>query len=156
MPSLISGMAYVRLSAPDLGHMQAFLEDFGMLTVHRDASRLYMRGIGDTPYLHVTELGAPGVVSFAYELREPGQLTELAKILDVSAVEQLDAPGGGARVRLRDPNGLWLVLGQSDAIIGQFDRLDLGDTLVDHHVIFLLKGHGAGMHHVSYEVQGVD
>jgi catechol 2,3-dioxygenase-like lactoylglutathione lyase family enzyme len=221
MPSLMSGMAYVRLSAPDLGHMQAFLEDFGMVTVHRDASRLYMRGIGDTPYLHVTELGAPGVVSFGYELREPGQLTELAKIPGVSTVEQLDAPGGGARVRLRDPNGLWLelvtgrepvdpllprplvrppdgesrtegparilriahtaymspnlpediswyqqtlgviptdelVLGQSGTMIGQFNRLDLGDTLVDHHVIFLLRGHGAGMHHVSYEVEGVD
>src|SRR5260370_3985725 len=81
-----------------------------MHRVHRDASRVYMRGSGDRPYLHATELGTPGVVSFAYELREPGQLTELAKLPGLSAVEQLDAPGGGARVRLRDPNGLWLEL----------------------------------------------
>src|SRR5258708_39835311 len=91
--------------------MGGFPEGWGMVTGQRDASRVYMRGIGDTPYLHVTELGTPGVVSFAYELREPGQLTELAKLPGLSAVEQLDAPGGGARVRLRDPNGLWLALG---------------------------------------------
>jgi hypothetical protein len=49
-----------------------------------------------------------------------------------------------------------LFVGEPGNVLGQFDRLDLGDELVDHHVIFMLRGKRAGMHHVSYEVEGVD
>jgi catechol 2,3-dioxygenase-like lactoylglutathione lyase family enzyme len=201
--------------------MEAFLEDFGMIKVDRDAKRLYMRGIGDAPYLHVTELGDPGVVSFAYELGDPERLFEVAHMPGAAGVEALDAPGGGKRVRVRVPDGLWIELiagrervaplppralirspdgesraagparvmriahtaymaqhlsevidwyqrtlgvipsdelfvGEPGNVLGQFDRLDLGDELVDHHVIFMLRGKRAGMHHVSYEVEGVD
>jgi catechol 2,3-dioxygenase-like lactoylglutathione lyase family enzyme len=221
VPSLISGIAYVRLSAPDLGRMQAFLEDFGMIKAYRDERRLYMRGHGNAPYLHVTELGEPGVVSFAYEVRDPGRLPGLAAVPGAEGIEPLDGPGGGQRVRLRDPNGLWielvtgrergdplparplirpadgesrtlgpahiariahtafmtpklaetiswyqrtlgvipsdeLYIGESGNVLGQFDRLDLGDTLVDHHIIFLLRGQRAGMHHASFQVEGID
>jgi catechol 2,3-dioxygenase-like lactoylglutathione lyase family enzyme len=219
--SLISGISYVRLSAPDLGRMQAFLEDFGMLQVHRDARRLYMRGVGTAPFLHVTELGEPGVVSYGYELREPALLSEAARLAEAQGVESLDAPGGGQRVRLRDPNGFtielvsgqqrvdtlpprtilrgpdgesrllgaarvvrlahtaymtpkladtiaWyqrrlgllptdeLFVGTPDNVIGQFNRVDLGEEPVDHHVLFLLRGAQTGMHHASFQVEGVD
>lgn len=221
MASTISGIAYVRLSAPDLGRMEAFLEDFGMVKVHRDEKRLYMRGVGESPCLHVTELGEPGVISCAYEVRDAAQLRELAKLPGASGVEHIDEPGGGQRVRLQDLNGLWLefvtgreqverlparslmrgpdgesrVLGPSRVeriahtafatpqlpasidwyqrtlgviptdelfvgerhnVIGQFNRVDLGDTPVDHHIVFLLRGPRAGLHHVSYQVEGVD
>lgn len=221
MPSLISGLSFVRLRAPDLGRAQAFLEDFGMTTADRDARRLYMRGIGESPFLHVTELGEPGLVSFAYQLRDPEQLHDVATMPGALSVEALDAPGGGKRVRLRDPNGLCIELvagqepvaslparpmvrppdGQSrqagparvrriahtaymaenlpevidwyqrtlgvipsdelfvdepNNVLGRFDRVDLGEELVDHHVIFMLRGKRTGMHHVSFEVEGVD
>jgi catechol 2,3-dioxygenase-like lactoylglutathione lyase family enzyme len=214
-------MAYVRLSAPDLGRMEAFLTDFGMVKVHRDEKRLYMRGVGDSPFLHVTELGEPGVIGFGYELRDPALLGEISKLPGATGIETPDAPGSGQRVRLRDPNGLWvelvcardrverlparplvrgpdgharssgsarveriahtaymtpdlpqaiawyqgslgviptdeLYVGSTDNVIGQFNRVNLGETLVDHHVIFLLRGARAGMHHVSYQVEGVD
>lgn len=221
MPSLISEMAYVRLTVPDLGRMEVFLEDFGMVKVHRDAQRMYMRGIGDSPVLHITELGPPGVISFAYQLRDSSLLTEVAKLPGATGIESPDTPGGGKRVRLRDPNGFWLEFiadqqrvsplprrpllrepdGQSRAlgpprveriahtaymmtdfaqglewyqrtlgviptdelyigdpgnVLGQFDRVDLGATPVDHHVIFLIRGQRTGMHHVSYQMEGVD
>lgn len=220
MTSLISGISYVRLSAPDLGRMQAFLEDFGMILVDRDTQRLYMRGIGDAPFLHVTELGEPAAISYAYDLTDPDRLADLATLPGAEGVEALDAPGGGKRVRLRTPNGLWLELvagrekvapltprtlirpagGESrttgparvrriahtahmtqnlaetiewyqrelgvipsdelfldeGGVLGQFDRVDLGEEPVDHHVVFLLRGKKNGMHHVSYEVEGVD
>jgi catechol 2,3-dioxygenase-like lactoylglutathione lyase family enzyme len=221
MPSLITEMAYVRLGAPDLGRMQAFLEDFGMFEVHRDSQRLYMRGIGDSPFLHVTELGPPGVASFAYQLRDPSLLSDVARLPGATGIENLDAPGGGRRVRLRDLNGFWLefiadrqrvsplprrpllrapdgmsralgpprveriahtaymmtnlaeglewyqrtlgviptdelYIGERGNMLGQFDRVDLGDTPVDHHVIFLLRGKRTGMHHVSYQMEGID
>ena len=221
MPSRISGIAYVRLSAPDLDRMQAFLTDFGMVVAHRDDERLYMRGIGESPYFHVTERGEPGVVSFGYDLTDEALLPEVARLPGASAIEPIDGPGGGRRVRLRDPNGFvvelvtgrervaplprrslvrgpesesrvlgparieriahtaymspnlpetiaWyqatlgviptdeLVVGDPDNVLGQFNRVDLGDTLVDHHVIFLLRGRSTGMHHVSYQVESVD
>jgi catechol 2,3-dioxygenase-like lactoylglutathione lyase family enzyme len=221
MASLISGMSHVRLSVPDLGRMEEFLLDFGLTKVHRDAKRLYMRGVGASPYLHVTELGEPGVVSFSYALRDPALLEDAARLPGAQGIEHIDAPGGGKRVRLRDPNGMWIELitdqeqverlparvlvrgpdgesrsigsarieriahtayatpnlketiawyqqtlgviptdelyvGTPDNAIGQFDRVDLGDTLVDHHVIFIMRGQRAGMHHVSYQVEGVD
>jgi catechol 2,3-dioxygenase-like lactoylglutathione lyase family enzyme len=216
----ISGISHVRLSAPDLGRMQAFLEDFGMIEVHRDAKTLYMRGIGTDPFIHVTELGAPGVKSFAYQLQDDSLLTDLARLPGAQGVESVDAPGGGRRVRLQDPNGLWIELlagrapaaalpprgrvrsadGASragparvarlahtaykspklaetiawyrshlkllptdelyietqDNLLGQFLRVDAGATPVDHHVIFLLRGPTAGLHHVSFEMEGVD
>lgn len=223
MASLIKGLNFVRLSAPDLGRMQSFLEDFGMALVHRDEQKLYMRGIGEAPFIHITEKGPAGAISFGYELREPGLLAEAAKLPEAQGIESLDAPGGGKRVRLRDPNGFtlelvtgqervaplpprvsvrgphgesrtlgparivrvahtaymmpadklrdtiaWyqktlgliptdeLIVGTPENMIGQFNRLDLGDELVDHHILFLLRGPKTGMHHVSCQVEGVD
>lgn len=221
MVTAITGMAYVRLSAPDLGRMESFLQDFGMERVHRDERRLYMRGVGPSPFLHVTELGEAGVISLAYEVASEEQLTAFAMLPGASEVEALDAPGGGRRVRLKDPNGLVLeiVAGRSpveplsarplvrgsrgdsrtlgparvnrishtayktpnlaatidwyrdtlgllptdelyvetpDRLLGQFLRVNKGEELVDHHVIFLLNGQQPGLHHVSYDVEGVD
>lgn len=201
--------------------MEQFLEDFGMVKVHRDSQRLYMRGIGPDPFIHVTELGDTGVKSFAYKLRDESQLAEVARMPGATGIENLDAPGGGKRVRFQEPNGLWIELlagqtaaeplparpkirsadGQSraggavrvnrlahtaykspdarktiewfrshikllptdelyintpDNLMGQFLRVDAGDQPVDHHVIFLLRAPTAGMHHASFEMEGVD
>lgn len=220
LTAAINGISHVRLSAPDLGRMEDFLVDFGMVKVHRDDSTLYMRGIGPSPYLHVTELGEPGVLSFGYEVA-PARLADIARLAGASGLETLDAPGGGQRVRLRDPDGLtleflagrkaadaiperarvrgadatsqpggaarvrrishtayktpdltraiaWytatlgllptdeLYIETPDNVLGRFLRVDAGDQPVDHHTIFLLRGPQAGLHHVSYEVEGVD
>lgn len=220
MAGVISGMSHVRLRAPDLGRMQAFLEDFGMVPVHRDPTRLFMRGIGPTPFLHVTELGEPGVASFGYDLQDAESLAALAALPGASGIESPDQPGGGRRVRVPDPNGLtieflvrepveplpprpllrgpdgasrsmgparvrrlshiayqtpdvravidWyrrtlgllptdeLYVETEDNVLGQFLRVDAGETPVDHHVAFIMRGAKAGMHHASFEVETVD
>lgn len=221
MTSLISGMAFVRLSAPDLDVMEKFLLDFGMIPVARDEQRMYMRGIGPSPYLHVTEKGLAGILSYGYEVDDVAALESVVARGLADKVEPLDGPGGGHRVVLREPGGAVIELvagrGKADAtprrvnvrsadgvskmngaarvcriahtatmtpdprttidwykenlgllltdelyvetpenLLGQFLRVDRGEELVDHHVIFVLKGAKAGMHHVSYEVEGVD
>ena len=117
MTSLISGVAHARLSAPDLGRMRAFLEDFGLIYVDGDKDRLFMRGSGDAPFIHVTERGAPGVAGFSYIAANEAVLRDLVKAGDAAGVEQIDEPGGGKRVRLRDPNGMEIALitGQTPA-----------------------------------------
>jgi catechol 2,3-dioxygenase-like lactoylglutathione lyase family enzyme len=222
MTSIVSSIAFVRLSAPDLGRMEEYLTDFGMAKVHRDDKRLYMRGLGDNPYLHVTELGEPGAIGQAYHVDDVDVLKDLVKKGMASAVEDLDGPGGGKRVRLADPDGCvvelvagrekaaplpnramvrapdgasrivgparvmriahtacqaldvrktikWyqdtlgmiptdeLYVGTEDNTLGQFNRVDRGDELVDHHIIFIMRGKGfAGLHHASFEVETVD
>lgn len=221
MTSPITGIAYARLSAPDLDVMQEFLEDFGMVKVHRDAKRLYMRGTGDSPFIHVTELGEPGTIAYAYEAADESVLRDFVASGAASGVEEIDEPGGGRRVVLTDPNGLsvevvsgraraaplpprvdvrgadgpsirlapsrvrrmshgviatpklnetidWfnstfrliqtdeLYIGAPENRLGMFSRLDQGERLVDHHIIFIVRNEKAGGHHTSWEVDHVD
>ncbi len=105
MGSPVTGIAYARLSAPDLDVMQDFLEAFGLVKVHRDAKRLYMRGIDPQPFLHVTELGEPGTIAFGYEAEDDSVLQDFVRAGDARSVEEIDEPGGGKRVILSAPDG---------------------------------------------------
>ena len=46
--------------------------------------------------------------------------------------------------------------GTKDNLIGSFNRIDGGDTFVDHHVFFAINHSHAGLNHVSFEVQDLD
>lgn len=95
----------VRFSAPELGKMRQFLEDFG-LSAAEDVGDgvLRMRGHGDAPFLHETIEGEPGFGSVAIAVRGIEDLEALAEAEGV-AVEAETAPGGGHRVVLTDPDG---------------------------------------------------
>jgi catechol 2,3-dioxygenase-like lactoylglutathione lyase family enzyme len=97
-------IAFVRFTAPDLDAMEAFLVDFGLTRAHRDADTLYMRGTDSDPFAHVTQKGAPGFAGVAFKARSVDDLQILARENDAK-VEALDGPGGGHRVRLKDPDG---------------------------------------------------
>jgi catechol 2,3-dioxygenase-like lactoylglutathione lyase family enzyme len=105
---------YGRLQAPSLDKVEEFLTDFGMVRSERTKDRLYMRGTDPEPYLHVTELGPAKPLAFGYFARSEDDLKALAKLPGASGVENIDEPGGGKRVRLKDPNGFGIevVFGQ--------------------------------------------
>src|SRR5258706_13848567 len=105
MTSPVTGISYARLSAPDLGGLQPFLEAFGLVIVHRDSKRLYMRGCGTAPFIHVTELGPPGTVAFGFDAVDESVLHGFVAAGAAASVDQVDEPGGGKRVILSDPNG---------------------------------------------------
>ena len=46
--------------------------------------------------------------------------------------------------------------GERDHLIGSFNRLDRGDTFVDHHVFFCLRHEKTGLNHLSFEVEDID
>lgn len=221
MTSIINGIAYARLSAPNLDEMQAFLEHFGLLLVRRTDTRLYMRGLGNEPFIHVTEVGKPGHIGFGYNVVDGSVLDELVRSGRAARIEDIDEPGGGRRVMLHDPNGFeielvhgrervaavapraavrapdgpsivpgpsrvrrlvhcaiatpllnetidwWrntfsllptdeLYVGERDNRLGLFLRLDSGEQLVHHHILFVVRNPNAGVHHISFEVDDTD
>jgi catechol 2,3-dioxygenase-like lactoylglutathione lyase family enzyme len=106
MPAIkVTDLAYGRLRAPDLDVMEKFLTDFGMVRSARTSRALYMRGTDPAHHLHVTELGEPAFVGIAWDAASEEDLHRLAKLPGASAVEAIDEPGGGKRVRLKEPNG---------------------------------------------------
>lgn len=100
----VKDIAYVAYRAPDLDRMEAFLTDFGMIRTERTDDRLYMRGAGTYPYIHVTEKGDAGFVSCGLVAASEKDLERAASLDGASAIEAIDAPGGGNRVRLRGPS----------------------------------------------------
>ena len=98
-------LAYARLRAPDLDAMEEFLTCFGMTRADRTPTALYMRGSDAPHHIHVTEKGPAAVVGFAFHADSAQDLARLAAVPHASPVETLDEPGGGKRVRLREPNG---------------------------------------------------
>jgi hypothetical protein len=58
-----------------------------------------MRGTDPAHHIHVTEKGEPGFVGLAYYAPSLDDLKRLAKTPGASAVEAIDEPGGGKRVR---------------------------------------------------------
>jgi catechol 2,3-dioxygenase-like lactoylglutathione lyase family enzyme len=225
----VTDIAYVRLRSPDLDEAEEFLTNFGMVRTARTAAALYMRGTDPQHHLHVTELGTPAFVGFAYHAASEGDLERVAHVEGASAIEEIDEPGGGKRVRLRDPHGFQIEIvhgmesvaplpvqynalnwsqekgrkgdlcrlqrgpsqikrighgvlmttdlpgtlawyrgtlgfmcsddvyaGQSDNLIGSFNRCDRGEEFVDHHTLFALAGAKCGLNHISFEVQSID
>src|SRR5262245_57292808 len=101
----VRDLAYGRLRAPDLDVMEEFLTNFGMIRSARTPNALYMRGTDPKHHIHITEKGDPKFVAFGYYAASEDDLQRVAKAPGASAVETIDEPGGGKRVRLREPNG---------------------------------------------------
>ena len=100
----IHDIVYVRFSAPDLEAMEAFLTEFGMVRAERADGVLYMRGLEEDPFLHVTHRGEPGFLAAGFKAASMKDLETLAREENIS-IDRVDGPGGGAMVRLTDPNG---------------------------------------------------
>lgn len=112
----VEDIAFVRFRAPDLAEMDAFLTDFGFPERQRINGRLYARGAGASPVLHITEPGEPGFAGIGLRASTVEDLHVLARGEGVT-VEPLDAPGGGCVVVLADPDGhrVEVVAGQTPA-----------------------------------------
>ncbi|HUL93001.1 MAG TPA: catechol 2,3-dioxygenase [Burkholderiales bacterium] len=121
----IADIAYGRLRAPDLDAMEEFLTEFGMFRSARTATALYMRGTDPAHHIHVTERGAPGFVGISYRANSEEDLKALATLPGASGIEHIDEPGGGKRVRLRDPFSAFPI----DVVhgIAELPRVPVGD-----------------------------
>lgn len=116
----VKDIAWIRLQSPDLGKQEEFLTDFGLVRAERNASALYMRGCGTDHHIHITQKGAPGVCGIAFRVNSMGDLEHLGETADgASSIEELDEPGGGHRVRLRDPSGMPIEIVYGVALVSE-------------------------------------
>src|SRR5262249_6415624 len=102
----VADIAWIRLRSPDLDLAERYLTDFGLVRSARTNAALYMRGTDPDHHVHITEHGAPGVASVAFRARSEDDLHRLAQADGASAVETIDEPGGGLRVRTTEHNGI--------------------------------------------------
>jgi catechol 2,3-dioxygenase-like lactoylglutathione lyase family enzyme len=106
MPTIkATDIAWGRLQSPDLDTAEQFLTDFGMVRADRTSKALYMRGSDPNHHLHVTELGESRYIGLAFYAASADDLRAVARLPGASGIEHMDEPGGGTRVRLRDPDG---------------------------------------------------
>ena len=114
----VEDIAHVRFQAPDLARMEQFLINFGLSKCETpDASnRLYMRGLGTAPFIHVTELGEPAFLGLGVRAASLTDLQTLAVAVGVM-VEDFNGPGAGKVVRLVDPDGnaVEVIAGQTES-----------------------------------------
>lgn len=101
----VTDMAYARVTVPDLKVAETFLTDFGLSISARTPNAIYARGTDSPHHLYVAELGDPRLIGFAYYAADRSDLDRVAKLAGASAVEDINEPGGGKRVRLKEPNG---------------------------------------------------
>jgi catechol 2,3-dioxygenase-like lactoylglutathione lyase family enzyme len=101
----VTDIAYARMGAPDLDMMERFLTDFGLIRSDRTADKLYMRGTDPAHHIYIVEKTNPRLVGFAFHARTEADLMRAARLPQATAVEEMDEPGGGRRVRLTEPNG---------------------------------------------------
>lgn len=101
----VRDLAFGRLRSPDLDQQEEFLTAFGMVCAERTPTALYMRGTDPAHHIHVTEKGDPAFLGFAWYADCEDDLKTVAKQPGASGIETLDEPGGGKRVRLKEPNG---------------------------------------------------
>jgi catechol 2,3-dioxygenase-like lactoylglutathione lyase family enzyme len=98
-------LAFARLRSPDLDKQEEFLSDFGLVKSARTANALYFRGTDPFHHIHITEKGEPAFLGMGWWAKSEDDLKAAAKLPGASGVEHIDEPGGGKRVRLKEPNG---------------------------------------------------
>jgi catechol 2,3-dioxygenase-like lactoylglutathione lyase family enzyme len=102
----ISGIRHVVYGHTDLKAAEQFLVDFGLQPAVRAENRIYFRGAGPKSYVYVAQLeDTSGFRALAFEVDSMDVLKRLAETPGASKVEPIEAPGGGHRVVLHDPDG---------------------------------------------------
>ena len=99
-------LAYLLFERPELDRAARFLADFGFAVAQRGADALYLRGAGSAPFCYgISRAPQARFVGFGLLVASRDDLERLAVLPGASAIERSAAPGGGERVRLRDPSG---------------------------------------------------
>lgn len=105
-PLLLQSLHHIRVQVPDVAGNVRFANDFGLHEVARTGGRIYFRAAGVDAYSYVVEQGEPaGMSAVAFLAESRGELERAVREHGASPVRELEGPGGGVAVSLRDPQG---------------------------------------------------
>lgn len=118
-----TSMAYLIFERPDLDQAERFLNDFGLRTVENSEQALYLRAQDSSPWCYKVSRGETARFrGMGFTVATRAELSALAKLPGASAIETLNAPGGGEVVRLTDPNGFQIEMVHGRADIAPLPR----------------------------------
>jgi len=101
---MIRTISYTTVRHTDLAAVRDFFTDFGLVVSHESDNRIYFRGTESRPYIYIAEKGETSAyVSEAYEVVSREALVSAAERFG-KTVEPIDAPGGGEKITLLDPD----------------------------------------------------
>jgi catechol 2,3-dioxygenase-like lactoylglutathione lyase family enzyme len=145
----VEDIAFVRFRVPDLAEMRGFLDDFGLVIAAADEQRIVSRGAGPALVLHIAERGEPAFAGVGFRAASVADLATLANAEGV-AIEPFDAPGGGRRIVLSDPDGhqVEVVAGQTAADPRPLPRREPWNSALGHGRERRTKRLSAGPAHV--------
>lgn len=102
-----TSLAYMCWERPDLEKAENFLNDFGLRTVSRTKTDLYLTTGDGSPWCyHISKATEARFVAMGFTVADRSELQALSALPGASGIERLNAPGNGEVVRLTDPGGL--------------------------------------------------
>ena len=126
-------LAFVHYQHSDLTKALTFLKDFGFVETQISTNKVFLRGFGIDPYLYVAEQSPDPERHFLggfWTVSSQEDLKKAAAQPGASAIFNLDGPGAGQAVTLRDPNNfvVGFVFGQEERESGGSRDLEQGVT----------------------------
>ena len=101
---MIKTISHTTVRHTDLDAVQNFFTDFGLVVSHKSDNRIYFRGTESRPYIYIAEEAKTSAyVSEAFEVVSREALVSAAARFNLP-IEPIDAPGGGEKVTLLDPD----------------------------------------------------
>ncbi|WP_250480959.1 VOC family protein [Caballeronia sp. GAOx1] len=97
-------LLYIRRSVPDVTQVETFLNRFGLITCAKQGESVYLRATDPVHHCYILEQGPARLLGFAFLAKSEADLRTLAAGTG-GDVEEITEPGGGLRVRLKEPNG---------------------------------------------------
>lgn len=103
----VADIAYVVFDHADMAAAERFYLDFGLQVAYRSADEIAFRPALERGYCYVARRAhRNGLGAIAFRAPDIQELERLAIFPEASAVEPIERPGGGWRVRLASPDGL--------------------------------------------------
>lgn len=104
----MKSLAFVHYQHSDLEHALNFFKDFGLVEEDRQPTRAFLRGNGTQPYVYLAEQSPDDSRHFIgayWNACTAKDLENATTLPGATAIQDLDGPGGGKVVRVKDPHG---------------------------------------------------